>query len=483
MRNYFIFISFFLFLTLKSHSQKASPDLKVNFSKSRFVIEMPSDFYQEASTESKTKAPGILGSEIIEYIEKKIQLIPADNPPLPSNLPAQSEGKVKVAIIDSGFDYSNPLLAQGLWTNPDSEHAARIGWDVFDNDPLPFDYDDQVSQYIREYRKNPFSLTENPERIFKLAAYKDSHHGTSVASVLLKYCTQCQIIPIRVGISKGSGLLQILKGLKKATKLGAQIVNISLYSHLDSDPMMQGLLEYEGPQFQKQINLIKKIHAILNFVKKNPETLFVFGTGNFSQNYFAKPNPFTSKLSELSNVIVVGSLAKIVPRAEDTQNSLVIEVSNEESKTIEAKQIIEISKTVEAIYSLPNDSSFVKIASFSNYGSGVNIYAPGEKIEVIGLNNNAIVRSGNSYAAPFVSALAAQMLSSDPILFFQNAKKLKGEILDQAKESFTDITELSFHPSGQNITERLYRYNFNYVDDESFSESLSPKAAELYALD
>ncbi len=57
-------------------------------------------------------------------------------------------------------------------------------------------------------------------------------------------------------------------------------------------------------------------------------------------------------------------------------------------------------------------------ASFSNMGTGVDLYAPGVDIYTTGLGNSYITKDGTSFAAPIVAGLVSKELAYDPSLSY-----------------------------------------------------------------
>lgn len=68
------------------------------------------------------------------------------------------------------------------------------------------------------------------------------------------------------------------------------------------------------------------------------------------------------------------------------------------------------------VISVASTTSIDSKSSFSNYGSWIDISAPGTQIWSLLPNNSYGVKSGTSFAAPLVSAAAALLLSNNPSL-------------------------------------------------------------------
>ena len=76
------------------------------------------------------------------------------------------------------------------------------------------------------------------------------------------------------------------------------------------------------------------------------------------------------------------------------------------------------------------DQSF-KLADMSNYGTQVNIFAPGTNILSTGFDNKMYLESGTSMAAPFVTGVCGLVWSIDKSLTASNLKKLVINSYDQ----------------------------------------------------
>lgn len=150
---------------------------------------------------------------------------------------------VRIAIIDTGVDYTHPDLASKIWTNPgeipgngiDDDHNGFIddvhGWDFvnWDNDPM----DDNV---------DPYGLGM---KIF---------HGTFTASVagastnnsigMAGVAWGCPLVPIKVMAEDGSGLeSDVAAGVTYAVDLGIKVINMSL-AGTDDVPALADAVNY-----------------------------------------------------------------------------------------------------------------------------------------------------------------------------------------------------------------------------------------------
>ena len=97
-------------------------------------------------------------------IEKSIETV---NPAVPAMEPTSG---IRVALIDTGINYLLPEITRNLARNSPTQ---LLGYDFEDGDELPFDID------------------------FVGSPFFPRHHGTSVASVLIKEAPLVQIVPYR----------------------------------------------------------------------------------------------------------------------------------------------------------------------------------------------------------------------------------------------------------------------------------------------
>jgi subtilisin family serine protease len=107
-------------------------------------------------------------------------------------------------------------------------------------------------------------------------------------------------------------------------------------------------------------------------------------------------------------------------------------------------------------------------ASFSNYGSWVDVSAPGVGINSTFFNNTYGSHDGTSMAAPFVTGLAGLLIANDPSLYFD-------EIIDKIISSTDPIYDINPDYVGQLGTGRINAYaalasntmpNFNIADHQ-----------------
>ena len=117
------------------------------------------------------------------------------DPPVPEG---RDHGGIAVAHIDSGINY---LLAEFKDRLARDEKGRIYGWDFWDNDPRPFDIN---------IVKSPF---------FPL------HHGTAVASILIREAPTSKLIPYRYPRPDMSLMTKVVEA---AASAGVRIVLLSM---------------------------------------------------------------------------------------------------------------------------------------------------------------------------------------------------------------------------------------------------------------
>jgi subtilisin family serine protease len=145
-------------------------------------------------------------------------------------------GEVPVAVLDSGLDFSNPDLAQNLWTN-----RAELPGNRLDDDGNGF-VDDVHGADTVNYDGDPAD---------------GWGHGTAVASVIgargdngigiSGVAWSVRLMPVKVLHDHGWGTTAtMISGLRYALANGARIVNMSLNGPESSQALDEAIRQAEG---------------------------------------------------------------------------------------------------------------------------------------------------------------------------------------------------------------------------------------------
>ncbi len=154
-------------------------------------------------------------------------------PPVP---PGTDPGGVAVALIDSGVNYTLAHVRNRLARD---HQGALIGYDFADNDATPFD--------IVPGRNGPIDL----------------HHGTSVASILLREAPKARLVPYRFHPRDYGSF--------------ARIVN-----HIARSPARIAIMALGGYKKRDWMSFQQAALA-------HPEILFVISAGNDGRDIDKKP--------------------------------------------------------------------------------------------------------------------------------------------------------------------------------------------------
>lgn len=173
--------------------------------------------------------------------------------PLDPPVPAGADpGGVRVAHIDSGVNYLLPAVAGRLARTAD---GAILGWDFWDDDPRPFDFNPSGSPF--------FPL----------------HHGTAVASILLTEAPGASLVPFRFPRPDMTRMAALVDA---AAAAGAAVVMVPMGSNRRAD-----------------------WRAFAEAAARHPKLLFVVSAGNDGRDIDAVP-VYPAAL-DLANMLVVTS--------------------------------------------------------------------------------------------------------------------------------------------------------------------------------
>ena len=154
-----------------------------------------------------------------------------------THLRSRGQGVV-VAIIDTGLDWSHPIIASHIWQDArdngdvpgngiDDDHDGLIddvrGWDLVNNDPDP-----------RELPGDPATTVAG--------------HGTFIAGLINMLAPDTLLMPLRAFSELGeSDEFTVAEAIKYATDHGASVINMSFGSYDDSK-MLRDAISYARQQ-------------------------------------------------------------------------------------------------------------------------------------------------------------------------------------------------------------------------------------------
>jgi subtilisin family serine protease len=266
-----------------------------------------------------------------------------------------STGQAKVAVIDTGIDRTNLVLASSVGEGWDFVHNAPLGLEMADTNQETTPILDQETTPILDQETTPILdggsaiilsqettpiLDQETTPILDSKKFPAYGHGTMVSGLVHLVAPKATLLPVRVFAADGTATLsQIVDGIYWAIDHNADVINMSFSTKQDS------------PTLTKAIN-----DAISKGI------ICVAAAGNDGQAISVWP-------AAGANVIGVGS----------TNNS--------------------------DIRSL-----------FSNYGSEVSLAAPGEAVITtypsanLGLTQHYAEVWGTSFSAPLVAGTAALLV-------------------------------------------------------------------------
>jgi hypothetical protein len=286
-----------------------------------------------------------------------------------------------------------------LWDSWDSNNPHGNNWgQEFINLPEAWEYETGHSDTVISIIDTGFDVDHEDieENISSYVYYASlgtiagGDHGTFVTGIagakgnngigISGVCWDCSLSLFRYGIDSNGSNLALVEAIKDEVINGAKVINISQGVERGCDLVNPHVCDDFDILWTSAMNC--PIAQAMNWVNNNDyEVLFVFAAGNDNANVDCYPGASLS--STFSNVITVAA----------------------------------------------SDQNGVRW-NCSNYGSLVDVAAPGFDIYSTIANNGYGSGHGTSISAPFVTGLAALLWSKDPNLSPSEVKQL---IIDGAK--------------------------------------------------
>jgi len=155
---------------------------------------------------------------------------------VPAAWPATIGSEVTVAVLDSGIDFSNPDLAQSLWTN-----AGEIPGNRVDDDQNGYVDDVHGADTVNADGDPSDGLGHGTQVAGVIGARGDN--GFGIAGV----AWGARLMPVKVLHDRGWGTTaSMIAGLRYALANGARIVNISLNGRDSSQALDEAIGEAEA---------------------------------------------------------------------------------------------------------------------------------------------------------------------------------------------------------------------------------------------
>lgn len=311
-----------------------------------------------------------------------------------------SDIKVRVAVIDSGYDLGS--IEQGA-LSPDLE-----GSDRFDLDDVPQD-----------------TLGHGTEVANLLTAKADNNHG--IVGVGYRHI---ELLPIR--LFGGEKSRQITGGdlfdvVKRSVNMGAEVINMSFSSVVDREFSPDETYEEKRERDKKLICSPIIGHAIQRAIERKAFFTLSAGHGVAYRKHMSGPREgryILYRQLKSTGKFILDSNTQPVPCSGSEDGNVMLckkypvpgqVISPKDNETLYFGntsfpacwgRYFKGAVTVGAV-GRQND-----IASFSNYGEdSVELAAPGVDIATVSLGNKVIQTQGTSFSAPLAAGAAAMIIA------------------------------------------------------------------------
>lgn len=372
-----------------------------------------------------------------------------------------------VGIVDSGLDYKHKDLKDQVWSNVnETENGVDddnngfiddlLGWNFANSNNQIIDYryinllDDDIRRFF-EIQKKYYDgeitaddmswyqeMISNEAFLKKAMMYGGFSHGTHVAGIVAKENISANLLGVKLLSSDGEKSLMRIKSARLAKGAFYNSLKKSNSNEVAGDQFIElknDLATYATEQMTEMMSVFRYVNKLgVRVVNGSFGTDFNLVEGwlhSAFQEYYGRAAS-DAEVKEIGLFFLKSLIEEGEMRIREFPDTLFIFAAGNSFLDNDKFYSSPASIFADNVLSVAATFNNQGLAEFSSYGrTSVHVAAPGVNIRSTVPNDDYIVMSGTSQAAPRVTNLAAKLFDINPELTPNQVKKILMDTVDK----------------------------------------------------